>query len=158
MPIDNRVAVAALRAIEKKGGRLTPDEVVAAARSPKHPLHSYFEWDDKVAGPLYRREQARELLAEVRYEVTNLNLSAAIQYVRDPSADSHTQGYVSTVNLANDEEQARAAVISELERVLACLRRARDVASAVNVELDVLDLMRRTESLSMTLRKLRAAS
>jgi hypothetical protein len=78
--------------------------------------------------------------------------------VRDPSADSHVQGYIATAVLLDDEGQARAAVISEIERVISCLRRAGEVAQAVGVELDVNDLLKRAQALGMTLRKLRAAS
>jgi hypothetical protein len=158
MAIDMRTAVSALRALMDKHGRLTPDEVVERARNPKHPLHPYFEWDDKIGGALHRIEQARTLLAEVRYEVVEKHLTAAIQFVRDPAAAHHTQGYIATSALADDEAQARSAVINELDRVVACLRRARDVAEVVGVEVDVNDLLRRTEAVAMGLRKLRVAS
>ncbi len=157
MAIDSRKTAAALRAIAKNG-RLTADAVVEAARSPKHVLHAYFEWDDSVAGALYRRDQARALIVGYRVEVTSLELSAAVQWVRDPAADSHKQGYVATTVLLDDEGQARSAVIAELDRVLSCLKRASDVAQAVGVALEVGDLVKRTQALSMTLRKLRAAS
>jgi hypothetical protein len=46
-------------------GEITPQEVVAAARSAEHPLHPVFEWDDTVAAEGYRKSQARDLLRSV---------------------------------------------------------------------------------------------
>lgn len=55
-----------LLAIKQKRGELTPQAVVDEARDPRHALHHRFEWDDSVAGELYRREQARQLIVEVK--------------------------------------------------------------------------------------------
>lgn len=41
---------------------LTPEMVVNDARPIDSPLHPFFEWDDSVAGELYRKDQARFLL------------------------------------------------------------------------------------------------
>jgi len=46
-------------------GKLTPIEVVDAARDITHPLHSYFEWDNSRAAELYRLAQARMLINQV---------------------------------------------------------------------------------------------
>jgi hypothetical protein len=55
-----------LQSVYETHGKLTPSVVVAVATSKNHPLHSRFEWDDKVAGPKYREVQARELIRSVR--------------------------------------------------------------------------------------------
>jgi hypothetical protein len=156
--IDSKKAAEILEEIADDDGRLTPDAVIKAATSPRHPLHDYFEWDDKKAGAAYRLDQARDLIAFVRIEVTERNLSARIAYVRDPSATNGEQGYRATAHLADEKQQAAVAVITELERVLSYLHRAADVADAVNVRLDVQDLLARTENLIASLRKLRLAS
>ncbi len=43
-------------AIEKRDGTLTKAAIVDAARSEDSPMHGMFEWDDAVAGELYREE------------------------------------------------------------------------------------------------------
>lgn len=58
----------ALLEVRAQAGKLTPLTVLDAARDPKHPLHSRFEWDDSVAAEAYRREQAHQLI-----QVVNLN-------------------------------------------------------------------------------------
>lgn len=48
-----------------ENGKLTPHAVVEAARSPRHPLHDKFEWDDTKAAEAHRLWQARVLISEV---------------------------------------------------------------------------------------------
>lgn len=45
-------------AIERRDGALTKSAIVNAARSEDNPMHGMFEWDDAVAGELYRENQA----------------------------------------------------------------------------------------------------
>ena len=55
-----------LQAIYTEQGKLTPALVVDAARSPKHPLHARFDWNDKTAAQKYRLVQAAELIRSVK--------------------------------------------------------------------------------------------
>lgn len=48
------------------GGRLTPDDVVAAASDPGSPLHSAFDWDDASAAANQRKHMARVLMNSIR--------------------------------------------------------------------------------------------
>ena len=154
MTIDNKTAAEALRAIQDEEGRLTPDTVLRAAKNPRHPLHDVFEWNDAKAGHAWRVEQARALIARVRLEITESEVvKRIIAYVRDPEADADAQGYRATVLLADDKEQARAAVLAEIERVLMCLQRAADVPEAVNVQVEVRSLIDQTERLAANLRR-----
>lgn len=57
-----------LRRIYENTGALTPQSVVDIARPKGSPLHSHFEWNDKVAGEKYRLSQAGELIRSVRLE------------------------------------------------------------------------------------------
>lgn len=54
-----------LLAVRTKRGALTPTILVNEARPTNHPLHTRFEWDDRVAGEAHRRQQARMLIATV---------------------------------------------------------------------------------------------
>ena len=47
-------------------GRLTPALVVDAARPVGSPLHARFEWDDTLAGPAYRLQQAGAVIRSVK--------------------------------------------------------------------------------------------
>ena len=139
--ITNAVLLAACQELEDKEGRLTPLSLVRAAKDPTHPLHGAFDWDDAKAGHAWRIEQARGLLVRVRMITEEREEQVSvIAYVRDPSKVFDEQGYRSTVKIADEKEQARAVVATELVRVLGCLGRASEVAFAVGVSADLLDI------------------
>jgi len=75
--------------------RITPDAVVAAAKPKAHPLHSFFEWDNRKAGNAFRVYQARLLIQNVRFEIViNERTILAPMYVRDQRAvATREQGY-----------------------------------------------------------------
>lgn len=54
-----------LTEIRQAHGSLTPRLLVDLAQAPNHPLHSRFEWDDRIAGDKWRLEQAAQLLRVV---------------------------------------------------------------------------------------------
>lgn len=60
----------ALDAICEKHGRVTVDDVLASARTPKSPLHKFFEWDDSRAGEQWRRHQALNMIQASKFVVT----------------------------------------------------------------------------------------
>lgn len=47
----------------------TPEEIVNYARNEKTELHKVFEWDDKTASELYRKQQATGVLNSLVYVV-----------------------------------------------------------------------------------------
>lgn len=55
-----------LRDIYERQGSLSPELVVQAATPEGHPLHKRFEWDDSIAGPLYRLNQAADIIRSVK--------------------------------------------------------------------------------------------
>lgn len=71
-----------LLAIREEHGRLTPAIIVDAARAESHPLHNRFEWDDKVAGEAFRREQAHRLIRSVRIVYREADDKEAARTVR----------------------------------------------------------------------------
>ena len=50
-------------------GRLVPAEIVAEAQQKSHPLHQFFEWDNKKAADKYRIEQAERMIRSVKISV-----------------------------------------------------------------------------------------
>lgn len=127
---------ARLEAIEaEKDGRLTPNAVLEDAAERDSPLHDFFEWDDSKAGHAYRLDQARTLIKSVMVVVvTETKRVTSVAYVRDPTAPSDVQGYVSVAKLRSDPELARAAIIAEFARVTAMLERARALAIVLGAE------------------------
>ena len=70
----------ALEKITGPDGSLGTNDVLAAARSRKSPLHRLFEWDDGIAAEAYRRHQARHLIGSIRL-ISNTNEPPARAFV-----------------------------------------------------------------------------
>jgi hypothetical protein len=66
IPIDPQVAYQALTDIQAKHDTITAKLVVSESRPEVAPLHPVFEWEDSVAGELYREHQARYVIRSVR--------------------------------------------------------------------------------------------
>lgn len=71
------------------GGRLTPKNVVEAARADNHPLHPYFEWDRDKAAQLYLEEQARTIIRCVRVIDEEGTERPAFLSIKDKSGTSY---------------------------------------------------------------------
>lgn len=145
MSTETREAVRARLALlaSRNGGRLTPEAVVEDAKAKDSPLHSHFTWDVRKAAQAYWVEQARTLITSVRIEIrTDTTSITAVAYVRDPTAGK-SQGYVAVERLRTDRDLARDALSTEFSRVGDMLRRARELAAALDVQDDVDDLIER---------------
>jgi hypothetical protein len=122
----------ALARLEKQG-RLTPQEVVDAARNPKSPLHSYFTWNVREAAAMQWLEQARELIRSVKMEVVTTEFRVRFpKYVHDPASDPN-QGYVSIAKLRTERDLARELVQREFTNAGAALARAKHLATALGL-------------------------
>ena len=105
---------------QRRGGELTPEDVLTAARSTRSPLHPAFEWDDSRAAHQYRLDQASYLIRAVyaipeEDEVQHERVRAFV-YVK--SLSTGEEHYTSTVVAMSDAE-LRAQV---LQRALTELR------------------------------------
>ena len=105
---------------EANGGRLTPDAVVRDAKRKDSPLHSCFEWDVKKAAAAHWIEQARDLITSIRIVVK-----------------TGEQGYVSVTKVRTDADMAREVLVAEFGRVADMLRRARELAAALEAQSEV---------------------
>lgn len=144
--ISKHELVEILDRIADRMGRLTPDAVVEAASEPEHPLHNRFEWNDTIAAHSNRLATARRLIAYAQVKVRHHKVTlSAPAYVRDPQAAPGQQGYRSVMFLRSDDENARAAILAEMERVRSILRRTRSLVLVLGREADLDDLERAVE-------------
>lgn len=132
----------ALQALaDQRSGRLTPEGVIDAAAHLDSPLHSYFTWDDREAAHEHRLNQARKLLASIRFEVTTSEHTfSAPVFIRDPAAERQ-QGYVTVARLRTEEDLAREAVVNEFMRASSALTRAKAVAAVLDLSDEVEGLL-----------------
>jgi len=138
----------ALQTLER-AGKLTAEDVVAAARKRESPLHGCFEWDDNKAAECWRLEQARGLIRSVQVTITmddNRMISVPV-YVRDPEVPDDEQGYASLSSIMKNPAAARAALYVELTRVEGLLSRAENIAEACGLLEDVQRVAKRVKAL-----------
>lgn len=122
-----------LHKIRDRNGTLTPIIVVDSARSPKSPLHRYFEWDDKAAADEHRKSQARYLIACI---VTVKSGDDDITPVR--SFVSMNNSYEPLEVVMSDQAMRQQAIadvhsaINSLKQKLAAFEEFADVLAALN--------------------------
>lgn len=112
----------------RNSGELTPDVVVTEAADPKHQLHRFFEWDDKVAAHQHRLYQARSLIRVVRVE--------------DPEAREGTsRAFLSVSDKGGVSYRSLGDVKRSAEMQMAVLRSAeRDLEAFERRHRDLLDV------------------
>jgi hypothetical protein len=111
-----------LLAIRTARGTLTPAAIVEAATPAEHPLHSRFEWDDKVAGHRYRLDQARQLIRVVREQY--VDGSGAPESVRFFHAIPRNDGMVyEPLPEVLGDELASKVLLASMEREWRVLRK-----------------------------------
>ena len=115
-----------LTAIAASTRGLTPESVLAVAKSPRSTLHAYFCWDDTEAARKYREFQAYELIRRVKVtiqtpEKKTLTIRAfwpVKQVAADGTIDTASRGsYLPLADAMQNEaalEQIVAAAKSEL--------------------------------------------
>ena len=151
MPLNNDDLRAALRAIEDKTGRLTPEAVVKEARNKNHPLHGEFTWQNDVAANEWRLSQARALIRRVHVVVsTEERIVRAPAYLHDPSTPQQS-GYISAIKIKADEGMSRDALIAEFKAAGGHVRRARDIAAFLGMESEVEPLVRQFDAVFQTI-------
>jgi hypothetical protein len=117
-----------LRDIQRKHkGELTAEIIVEDAQDLKHPLHYYFNWNDKQCGVLYRLEQARSLVRLTKVVITETEISMRVPiFAHDPSVEN---GYVEIQ--ATPEVNQRDILFEELEQIRFRVQRAQAIAVAI---------------------------
>lgn len=105
------VAGAEIDKLIKKHGSARPSIVVEEARSAKHPLHAWFEWDNTKAAEAYRLDQAARLLS-------------GLVILRDDKPDVELRAFVNVER--NGEWRSFEAVVQEPESVAVLLQQALD--------------------------------
>lgn len=129
-------------------GKLDPLDVIEDARDASSPLHSHFTWSDEDAAQKQRLYEARALIRSVRVTtVVNQTVHRVIAYVRDPEKTNTEAGYIETARLRSDRDLARAVLVDEFSRAAAAMRRALEVARALDLDAEVSEQVRAIEGL-----------
>jgi hypothetical protein len=105
----------AVNAIALSNETCTPKALVEYARPKDSPLHSQFEWNDKVGGEAFRELQAASMIRSVRL-ISETGKSGPA-YVSIRLTEDGNRGYV-PVKTAMDSEVGRAMVLQEAKAYL----------------------------------------
>jgi hypothetical protein len=91
------VAGRELDRLAKRDQEVVPITLVEESRTPDAPLHSYFEWNDEIAGGLHREDQAKRLIRSIQ-----------VTYVRNDTEEPlpPVRAYVSVVDESDFEMYA----------------------------------------------------
>jgi len=119
-----------LTGIYQDRGRLDGETVVHVTQSagPAHPLYTYFEWDDAVAGHQYRVQQANKLIRTVKIETRSPTINDGPHFVRafvsnrQAGTGERNSGYSPIENVVQDDVSYQMLLrafkrqVAELER------------------------------------------
>jgi hypothetical protein len=124
---------AALKRLEtKKDGKpiLYPTDVVEAARDPKSPLHSRFEWDDGEAAEKWRLEQARVLIRVYVHVIADPQTNKVVRIRNYAHLRNDGAGYRPIQTIAASRS-TREAYLQQFASDLEALRRQYESAERI---------------------------
>lgn len=120
-----------LERIYRRDGEVSPESILESARSPKSPLHQYFEWDDSLAAERYRLEQARQMIMRSKLIVQ------LVEARKKPPTNVTVRKFLPTGQKTRkfkmrpevlSDDDARAALIDDhIKRLIAWCRAIPDV-------------------------------
>lgn len=120
--------------LEEDDGFLDLETVIDAAKSPEDILHAYFTWDDAQAAHERRRDQARALIASVRYVETTTRIELDAKNYVSASRTTQRAGYISLDRVKQNEEFVSDVLNDELKRARGAIDRALAIADVLGVK------------------------
>lgn len=148
---------AALEALADREGNIRPEDVVEAARNPRHPLHGEFEWDLGKAAYTAWIARARTLIASVRVVVVTsppvkaFDLPLPRAFVRDPDKARKETGYIATSSLAEDRERSIRVLAQRLADLEGRVVEMLSLARHLGIEPELRAMLRNVEAVRRTL-------
>lgn len=110
-----------LKKIREKYGAITADNVLEVAREPEHPLHRFFDWDDRSAAEKFRRQQATQMITRVVVSSTEGGKERTFRAFLGVDRNAQRE-YLPVAEVMSDEE-LRAQVVAEMKNDLEAMRR-----------------------------------
>lgn len=121
---------------EAHGGRLTPGDVVDAARDEASPIHAAFNWDDAAAAQAHREQVARNLMGSIRCVIRvqaqtgeEDRVTRALVSVRDAEGSHYAP---IAVVLASDDYRQQL-IVSARKELIAFKRKYAEIADLLGM-------------------------
>ncbi len=115
------VAGAELDRIRQQNGELRPDQVVAAARDRRSPLHHHFTWDPSKAAQKCRLIEARNLIRAIEVYAVHIDGRQSPPVIAFVHIGGQEQGYQSSEVVQSDDAMY-AAALADAKRQLRGMR------------------------------------
>lgn len=125
-PVSAEVVGAFVEEAVATQGKVTPNDLVEAARSAKSELHPLFEWNNSVAANEHRLHQARTALSSLRIRISVESPVSSIPAFLSVSVatNDHTEpGYTSFSVIEHDPDLRRDAVLREWRQIRGWIQR-----------------------------------
>ena len=110
-----------IQKIEEKNGSVTPSAIVEKARAKNNPMHQMFEWDDKKAAELQRRQTARQIMGNLTVIVEDAEPVRA--YVNIEKQGGHTKGIFMNIQEAMTNAESRENILINAKNELLAFKR-----------------------------------
>lgn len=136
-----------LEEIERENKVVTKESVVERARSEDSPLHSMFEWDNDVAGEMYRLEQARHYIKAIEVKIVPVGTTdGSTIKVRgfynvapiNPTANQPVGQYIN-VNTAINNPETYEIILNRAKRELGAFRNKYKTLKELKPVMDAID-------------------
>lgn len=114
-PVDAQTVGEQCAKLEEQG-KLTAEELVNASRPDDSPMHKAFEWDDAVAGEMYRREQARSYIRAIVQLPENEDSEPQKLYYNIVRAEPNYKSINTIMESEDDTERLLGLALAELIR------------------------------------------
>jgi hypothetical protein len=148
-----------IRTLADQTGHIEPADVVTAAREPGSPIHDEFEWEVEKAAQQAWLDHARRLIRLVKIEVTVENrVYRSVAYVSDPEREPKSRRYVDVTFAAQQRSTARAIITAEMDRIVAAIRRARELAMVLGLTSMLDELLADTDQIRAMAQKPRPST
>ena len=109
-----------------------------AARDPKCPLHPEFEWNDETAGKEYRTPRQRASLFDSSgWKSSSIGKRDWCRTTSSIRREPRSKRYVELQVVSRDRAMALRVFQDELDRIVACIRRAQDIAATLGLDDDL---------------------
>lgn len=137
-----------IRSLADADGHVDPDVVVAAAQDPRCILHDEFSWDLEEAAKQCWRDRAQALIRYVKLEIRiSRQTIVAPFYVCDPIRPPKSRRYVELTIAGRDRDIAQQILTAELDRIVAAVRRAQQIAAVLGLQDELESLLEQVSSL-----------
>jgi hypothetical protein len=123
-----------IQTLADESGYIDPHRVLEEARDEDSPIHDQFEWDDSLAAEKQRLDMASSLIRMVRQRwIIEETTQFVPVYVRDPERPPRSRRMATLTRIALEADLAQRTMMAELDRIIAAIHRARQVAAVLRL-------------------------